>query len=123
MYSVQAYLSPSVQDKVLDQRHIYVQGIRAMDGQVQELRALLNRENALLVTMKEIADPQGRYTEIEQPALAPGDVWSRSWADSPEGQRWNESMQVSHRSVSCWSNAVWGFCLSEGSCQSLGMMH
>lgn len=67
-----------------------------MDGEIQALRALLNREMALLKTIKEVADPQGRFKDGSQQATSAGKTWTRSWTDSPEGLRWNGALQVTH---------------------------
>ena len=66
-----------------------------MDGEMQALRALLNRENLLLSSVREIAEPQGgRFADREQQAGGERSPWTRSWEDSPEGVRWHTALQV-----------------------------
>lgn len=64
-----------------------------MDGQMQALRGLISRVNTLLSAIKEIADPQERFSDAGQHATALGAGWTRSWDDSPGGIRWNNFMQ------------------------------
>ena len=61
---------------------------------MQALRAFLNKEHSLLNSLKEIADPQGRFADKSREATSLDDVLIRSWDDSPEGVRWHENLQV-----------------------------
>lgn len=62
---------------------------------MQALRAFLNKEHSLLNSLKEIADPQGRFADRNQEATTSEREWTRSWDDSPEGIRWHAALQVS----------------------------
>ena len=65
-----------------------------MDGEMQALRAFLNKEHSLLNSLKEIADPQGRFADKSREAANLDEGWIRSWDDSPEGVRWHTNLQV-----------------------------
>lgn len=71
-----------------------MQGIRAMDGEMQALRNFLNKEHSLLNSLKEIADPQGRFAERGREVSGVGAASSKSWDDSAEGITWNSNLQV-----------------------------
>ena len=61
---------------------------------MQALRAFLNKEHSLLNSLKEIADPQGRFADKSREATSLDDVFIESWDDSKEGGKWHNSLQV-----------------------------
>ena len=63
---------------------------------MQALRAFLNKEHSLVTSLKEIADPQGRFADKSQEDSSCEAGWVKSWDDSREGIRWHTSLQVSH---------------------------
>lgn len=72
---------------------------------MQALRAFLNREHSLLNSLKEIADPQGRFADKTQEDDTAESGWIRSWDDSPEGVRWHSNLQADLLACVHW-NAV-----------------
>ena len=72
-----------------------LQGIRAMDGEMQALRNFLNKEHSLLNSLKEIADPQGRFADRHPEAAELENFWDRKYDDSKEGGEWQSNLQVS----------------------------
>ena len=61
---------------------------------MQALRAFLNKEHSLLNSLKEIADPQGRFADKSREATSLDDGFVGSWDDSREGGNWHTSLQV-----------------------------
>lgn len=72
-----------------------LQGIQAMEKETQALRGFLTREKVLLSSLKEIAGSEGREGEKNDLDANTRPGYTRAWADSPEGLRWNSALQVS----------------------------
>lgn len=84
-------------DEILNDWVACLQAIRSMDDQMQALRAVVQRQQAVLAAVKEVADPEGAAAEAEQDAAAGTGAWNRPWQDSPEGVRWREALEVLFR--------------------------
>ena len=85
------------------------QGAAKMDNEVHELRMKLRSGFRVMDELRDLAFSRGSFRTDAGPDASAGDPGfkQRDWADSPEGIRWHESLQVCSISMSLdWHNVA-----------------
>ncbi|KAK9823889.1 hypothetical protein WJX72_006201 [[Myrmecia] bisecta] len=106
--AIDAECAEEIKKTVHEHYHQFIhasQGISKLDGEMQQLRNLLNNTNALVASLKDVAAAPAkpaRYSLDERDRERAGPATPAAWRDGPEGLKWTEALEELDVAIAEW---------------------